>query len=150
VNLQGRYQTKEIWKDAEGNDLHPHTNYAVGGNTKFYGAALFRLRKEDFGELRHHGGISPAWPITAALPCARRAQRGSHRAAGERPLPSPGGEPRAAASTARRDFAARGLRPFHTPLGIMLDEKRPHASRCIRCNTCDGYPCLGRGSPMRR
>jgi len=64
VNLNGRYQTKEVWKDFKGRDLHPHTNYAVGGNTKFYGAALFRLRKEDFGEIRHHGGISPAWPVT--------------------------------------------------------------------------------------
>ena len=40
------------------------------------------------------------------------------------------------------DFARSGLRPFHTPLGVMLDEKNPHASRCIRCNTCDGFPCL--------
>src|SRR5207302_423562 len=64
VNLEGKYQTKEVWKDRNGEDLHPHTNYFVGGNTKFYGAALFRLRKEDFGEIRHHGGISPAWPIS--------------------------------------------------------------------------------------
>ena len=64
VNVEGRYQTKEVWHDREGNPLHPHTNYAVGGNTKFYGAALFRFRKEDFGELRHHGGTSPAWPIS--------------------------------------------------------------------------------------
>jgi choline dehydrogenase-like flavoprotein len=35
-----------------------------------------------------------------------------------------------------------GLRPFHTPLGVMLDEKNPHASKCIRCGTCDGFPCL--------
>src|SRR5213592_5204064 len=64
VVLEGRYGTKEVWRDAAGNDLHPHTNYYVGGNTKFYGAALFRLRQRDFGELRHHGGISPAWPIS--------------------------------------------------------------------------------------
>ena len=49
VNVEGRYQTKEVWRDRQGNALHPHTNYAVGGNTKFYGAALFRFRKEDFG-----------------------------------------------------------------------------------------------------
>src|SRR5262245_44658694 len=48
VNVAGRYQTKEVWKDKNGDDLHPHTNYCVGGNTKFYGAALFRFRKEDF------------------------------------------------------------------------------------------------------
>ena len=64
VNLEGKYQTKEKWHDKDGNELHPHTNYYVGGNTKFYGAALFRLRKEDFGEIHHHGGVSPAWPIS--------------------------------------------------------------------------------------
>jgi len=63
VNVEARYQTKEAWLDRNGKELHPHTNYCVGGNTKFYGAALFRFRKEDFGEIRHHGGISPAWPI---------------------------------------------------------------------------------------
>ena len=63
VNVEGRYVTKETWRDKAGKELHPHTNYWVGGNTKFYGAALFRLRREDFGELRHHGGVSPAWPI---------------------------------------------------------------------------------------
>jgi len=43
-----------------------------------------------------------------------------------------------------QDFAGQGLRPFHTPLGILLDEKNPQSSRCIRCNTCDGFPCLVR------
>src|SRR5499425_2863206 len=64
VNLEGKYNTKEVWRDKDGKELHPHTNYWVGGNTKFYGAALFRLRQEDFGEVRHHGGVSPAWPIS--------------------------------------------------------------------------------------
>src|SRR5512144_2147256 len=63
VNLEARYNTKEVWYDRDGKKLHPHTNYNVGGNTKFYGAALFRFRREDFGEIRHKGGISPAWPI---------------------------------------------------------------------------------------
>ena len=157
VNLQGKYQTREVWKDAEGHDLHPHTNYAVGGNTKFYGAALFRLRKEDFGELRHHGGVSPAWPITYQdlEPYYTRAERLYlvHGERGEDPTEPPASAPypHPAVSHEPRlrklgeDFAALGLRPFHTPLGIMLDEKRPHASRCIRCNTCDGYPCLVQG-----
>ena len=64
VNVEGKYQTKEKWQDSNGKELHPHTNYNVGGNTKFYGSALFRLRREDFGELKHAGGVSPAWPIT--------------------------------------------------------------------------------------
>src|SRR2546422_885717 len=49
VNLEGRYATTEVWRDSDGQPLHPHTNYYVGGNTKFFGAALFRLRREDFG-----------------------------------------------------------------------------------------------------
>src|SRR5437016_11312810 len=56
VNLEGKYNTKEVWRDRDGKELHPHTNYYVGGNTKFYGAALFRLRREDFGEVKHWGG----------------------------------------------------------------------------------------------
>ncbi|HMX28592.1 MAG TPA: dehydrogenase, partial [Blastocatellia bacterium] len=63
---EGKYNTKEEWRDAKGKPLHPHTNYYVGGNTKFYGAALFRLREQDFGEIKHHGGISPKWPISYA------------------------------------------------------------------------------------
>lgn len=48
----------------KGNEFVPGAHYFVGGNTKFYGAALVRLRKEDFGTLRHHGGVSPAWPLS--------------------------------------------------------------------------------------
>jgi choline dehydrogenase-like flavoprotein len=40
------------------------------------------------------------------------------------------------------DFARLGLKPFHVPLGVRLDEKDPHKSKCIRCETCDGFPCL--------
>jgi choline dehydrogenase-like flavoprotein len=153
VNLEARYQTKEVWRDAGGNELHPHTNYYVGGNTKFFGAALFRLREEDFGEIRHHGGISPAWPITYRdlEPYYDEAERLYH-VHGERgedptepparcPFPHPpvSHEPRM--QQLSDDFARIGLRPFHTPLGVRLDENNPR-SRCIRCNTCDGYPCL--------
>jgi choline dehydrogenase-like flavoprotein len=40
------------------------------------------------------------------------------------------------------DLAALGLRPFPVPLGIMLDERHRRTSKCIRCATCDGFPCL--------
>ncbi len=154
VNVQGKYQTKEIWRDRDGKDLHPHTNYGVGGNTKFYGAALFRLRAEDFGEIRHHGGFSPAWPIAYQdlEPYYGEAERlyHVHGERGEDPSDPPASAPfpHPAVSHEPRiqqladDFAALGLRPFHTPLGVMLDETSPAASRCIRCNTCDGFPCL--------
>src|ERR1700751_325364 len=62
VNAKGRYNTKELWRNPDGSELHPHTNYYVGGNTKFYGAALFRLREEGVGDIKNCGGVSPAWP----------------------------------------------------------------------------------------
>jgi choline dehydrogenase-like flavoprotein len=154
VNIAGRYATKDVWSDQAGTPLHPHTNYNVGGNTKFYGSALFRLRREDFGEITHHGGISPAWPVTydEMEPYYAEAERlyHVHGERGEDPTePAASGPyPHAAVSHEPRiqqlsdDFARAGLRPFHVPLGIMLDEQDPHRSRCIRCNTCDGFPCL--------
>lgn len=154
VNVEGRYNTKEVWRDSTGKELHPHTNYNVGGNTKFYGAALFRLREEDFGEIKHHGGLSPAWPISydELEPYYAQAERiyHVHGQVGEDPTEPrrSGAFPYSAIRHEARiqqlsdDFAAHGLKPFHTPLGVMLDETNPQTSPCIRCNTCDGYPCL--------
>jgi choline dehydrogenase-like flavoprotein len=154
VNVAAKYHTREVWQDRDGRPLHPHTNYYVGGNTKFYGAALFRLRERDFGELRHHGGLSPAWPIGYAEiePYYTEAERLYH-VHGERGVdptepwasapyayPAVSHEPRM--QQLHDDLARRGLHPFHVPLGIMLDEAQPHHSACLRCNTCDGFPCL--------
>jgi choline dehydrogenase-like flavoprotein len=63
VVTEGRYNVTEAWRDRHGEEFHPGAHYYVGGNTKFYGAALLRMRKEDFGELRHVDGTSPAWPM---------------------------------------------------------------------------------------
>jgi choline dehydrogenase-like flavoprotein len=154
VNVEGRYNTKESWRDKDGEELHPHTNYYVGGNTKFYGAALFRLRERDFGEIRHYGGISPAWPISyqELEPYYTQAEYLYH-VHGERgadpteppaskpyPHPAVNHEPRI--QQLNDDFARLGLKPFHVPLGVMLDERDRRKSACIRCNTCDGFACL--------
>jgi len=154
VNVDGKYQTKEHWRDKDGKNLHPHTNYWVGGNTKFYGAALFRLRKQDFGELKHHGGLSPAWPISydELEPYYTEAEH-LYQVHGERgadPTEPPAGAPYSHPPVSHEpriqqlndDFVRLGLKPFHVPLGVMLDEKNPLKSRCIRCATCDGHPCL--------
>jgi choline dehydrogenase-like flavoprotein len=154
VNLEGKYQTKETWRDKQGKELHPHTNYYVGGNTKFYGAALFRLRREDFGAVHHHGGLSPAWPISyddlEPFYTEAEALYQVHGNAGEDPTEPPRSGPYKHPAVTHEpriqqlsdDFASRGLQPFHTPLGVMLDEQNLHASKCIRCSTCDGFPCI--------
>jgi len=134
VNVQGRYHTREVWQDKEGRPLHPHTNYYVGGNTKFYGAALFRLREPDFGELTHCGGVSPGWPISYAElePYYTEAER-LYSVHGERgvdpsepfasapyPFPAVSHEPRI--QQLHDDLVRCGLKPFHVPLGVRLDE----------------------------
>jgi len=154
VNVSAKYHTREIWRDAAGGELHPHTNYYVGGNTKFYGAALFRLRREDFGELKHWGGTSPAWPMAYEdLEPYYTAAEGLYQVHGERgadPTDPPASAPYAWPAVSHEpriqalhdNFARQGLRPFHVPLGIRLDERDPRTSPCIRCGTCDGFPCL--------
>ena len=153
VNVEGRYQTREVWHDREGKPLHPHTNYNVGGNTKFYGAALFRLRERDFGEIRHHGGLSPAWPLSYRdlEPYYTEAER-LYQVHGERgvdptdppgapyPFPAVSHEPRI--QELHDDLERLGCRPFHVPLGVRIDEANRQKSPCIRCATCDGHPCL--------
>lgn len=58
-----RYHAPEQWYDKDGEPFSPQTNYAVGGNTKIYAAALMRLRDRDFEAVQHQGGLSPAWPL---------------------------------------------------------------------------------------
>ena len=153
INLEARYNTKEVWYDRDGKPLHPHTNYNVGGNTKFFGAALFRMREEDFGELKHYDGTSPAWPISYddLEPFYTQAEKLYHVhgkrgedptepwASSEFPHPPVSHEPRIRHLV--EDFASMGVRPFHVPLGIQIKEN-DRQSACVRCATCDGFPCL--------
>src|SRR6201997_1062157 len=141
VNVEGKYQTKEEWRDKNGKPLHPHTNYYVGGNTKFYGAALFRLRKEDFGEIRHFDGISPAWPISYEdlEPYYLQAERLYHvhgrrgedptepASSGPYPHPPISHEPRI--QQLSEDFARQGLKPFHTPPGFADRRDKSHGEQ---------------------
>ena len=154
VVTEGKYHIREPWYDDKGKPFHPGTHYFVGGNTKFYGAALVRLRKEDFGEIRHHGGISPGWPISydelepyyteAETLYQVHGERGSDPteppASAPYPHPPVSHEPRL--QQLADDLRRIGHRPFYLPMGILLDEKNPRKSQCIRCATCDGHPCL--------
>ena len=154
VFLQNRYRTKEQWLDRKGHRFTPNTHYWVGGNTTFYGAALFRLRARDFEETRHAGGVSPAWPIRLAdlAPYYAEAERlwQVHGQRGVDPTEN-GDEPPYAYPAVRNDpgvdrlkmhWESQGWRPFSLPLAVRLDEDHPVTSACIKCRTCGGYPCL--------
>jgi choline dehydrogenase-like flavoprotein len=154
VFIDNRYISPDTWYDATGKAFQPQIHYFVGGATKLYGAALYRLRERDFAELRHHDGISPAWPIgyDEMEPYYTQAEQRYqvHGARGEDPTEPPSSAPYPFPALSHEpriqrlsdDLAAAGFHPFHAPCGVMLDEANPPFSQCIRCGTCDGFPCL--------
>lgn len=152
--IENRYTTTENWLDKEGNLFRPGTHYYVGGNTKFFGAALLRLRKEDFGEVHHYSGISPAWPLGYEdfKHYYREAEKlySVHGERGIDPTEPPENEPYPCPPVSNElriqeihdQLVKLGLHPFPLPEGIRLNEAEPEKSECIRCDTCDGFPCL--------
>ena len=154
VFVDGKYISKDTWFDRDGKPFQPQVHYFVGGATKLYGAALYRLRPQDFGEIKHASGISPAWPLSYDdfEPWYSQAEQlyqvhgndGEDPTEGHRsqpyPWPAVSHEPRI--QQIYEDLAKGGYHPFHAPCGIMLDEARRPMSACIRCTWCDGYPCL--------
>jgi choline dehydrogenase-like flavoprotein len=154
VFANNRYISADTWYDERNRPFQPQIHYFIGGATKMYGAALYRLRREDFEETRHYEGISPAWPITYEEfePYYTRAEQlyqvhGQHGedptegfASAQYPYPPVSNEPRI--QQLYDDLAKGGFHPFHAPCGILLDEQNMPYSTCIRCATCDGFPCL--------
>ncbi len=154
VFVDGRYNPDEKWKDKDGEKFTPGTHYFVGGNTKFYGAALLRLRESDFNEIKHYGGTSPAWPLRYEdfKPFYLKAEKlyEVHGKRGEDPTEpheeAPYPYPEVSHEPFVKDIFSKikeeNLNPFHLPLGVRLNEQNKDKSLCIRCSTCDGYPCL--------
>ena len=154
VFVGGRYISEETWYDAAGRPFQPQVHYFVGGATKMYGAALYRLRPQDFQEVRHVDGVSPAWPLSYDdfEPWYTRAEwlyrvHGEHgedptegRWSRQYPFPAVSHEPRM--QQLSDDLAKAGHHPFHAPCGVLLDESDRPRSACIRSTWCDGYPCL--------
>jgi choline dehydrogenase-like flavoprotein len=154
VFVQGRYVSPDTWDDKNGKPFQPGVHYYVGGATKLYGAALYRLRPDDFGELTHVDGVSPAWPVSYEEfePWYTKAEwlyqvHGRHGEdptegswSSQYPWPPVSHEPRI--QQISDDLERAGYHPFNAPCGILLDEANQPASTCIRCTWCDGYPCL--------
>ena len=155
VYQKGRYYTDaEKWENKEGESFEPQTCYWVGGNTKVYGAALVRMREKDFTEVEHVDGISPAWPLEYKdfEPYYTQAEKlfDVHGKRGEDPTepftnsdyphPLVSHEPHMQKLADR--IRQQGYTPFHLPVGLKLNEIDRTLSACIRCDTCDGYPCL--------
>jgi len=159
---EGRYGTDETWRDKVGESFSPSTYYRVGGNTKVYGAALMRMREEDFGEIEHHDGVSPAWPIgyDRLAPYYRQAERlyHVHGEAGADPTEPPreDGFPYPPVphddriERLARDLEGLGREPFPLPMGVRRNEDEdPDGPFLLRelykamgHEAFDGYPDL--------
>jgi len=146
---QLRYRTTEHWLDESNQEFRPYTHYGVGGNTKFWGSVLYRLRREDFDAVEHKDGISPAWPITYETlePFYDRAER-LYQVHGQPgidptepargPFPYPPVPHSAGMAEIVEGLRRQGLHPSPLPLGLI----RPgEPDGCILCNTCNSFPC---------
>jgi len=154
VFVDGRYVSPDTWYYADLTPFQPQVHYFIGGATKLYGAALYRLRAEDFGEIQHYDGISPAWPISYEdmEPYYTRAEQlyQVHGARGEDPTEPPASAPYPFPAVSHEpriqrlsdDLEKAGLHPFHAPCGVLLDESNMPYSKCVRCEDCDGFPCV--------
>ena len=146
VFVDNRYISEDTWYDGEtAKAFQPQVHYFVGGATKLYGAALYRLREEDFGELRHHDGISPAWPIgydemepyyTEAehlyqVHGARGEDPTEPAASGPYPFPAVSHEPRI--QQLHGEWNGRKPAFSRSSCSIMLNEANMPFSKCIRC-----------------
>src|SRR5450631_4437336 len=121
----------------------------VGGRTKFYGAALYRLRSSDFQEVQHRGGLSPAWPITyqdlepyyeqaEALFRVHGATGGDPSEPQRRsPFPWPAIEHQSWAATLVGRLKKSGTKVASIPTAIDFRD----GGACVLCSRCDAHYC---------
>jgi len=146
---QKRYRPDELWLDRRGREFLPFVHYMVGGNTKFWGAVLYRLRPDDFDAVEHADGVSPGWPIDYATlaPWYDRAEA-LYQVHGDSqddptepergPFPYPPVPHEGRMTRLVEQLREQGLHPTYLPLGLR-DPGLPGG--CVLCSTCNSFPC---------
>ncbi len=144
---KGLFRPKETWLDGEDRSFNPGNYYNVGGNSKFYGAALIRYRASDFDAVSHSGAHTCDWPISyEELEADYQAAEEMYQVrgqvtddltephhSGEYPYPPVPDEPDMA--DLRRRLKDCHLHPSHIPLGVDID-----AWLAAGQTTWDAYP----------
>ena len=150
----GRYRPNENWYDKDDKPFKPYIHYNVGGNSKMYGAALFRFRESDFEEVKHYGGTSPAWPFryetledyyTAAeklysVHGKRGIDPSEPPASADYPLPPLTYEP--LIKDLEKKLHQIGLKPFPLPMGVKLPQDFTETEAPVVLENFDGFPDL--------
>jgi choline dehydrogenase-like flavoprotein len=149
VFVDRRYKPADKWLDGAGRAFAPGVHYVVGGNTKVYGASLPRFREQDFTAVEHEDGTSPAWPFSYAdlEPYYREAEQmyRVHGTTGEDPtepwrsggFPYPALEHEPYIAELAERLREQGVHPSANAMGV----DRRVGGTCVRCATCDGFPC---------
>lgn len=149
VFAERRYRPADRWLDRTGKPFQPGVHYVVGGSTKVYGASLPRFRERDFTAVEHLEGTSPAWPFGYAdlEPYYGEAERiyRVHGTTGEdptepwrsTPFPYPALEHEPYVADLAERLRAQGVHPSANAMGVDLRA----GGACVRCRTCDGFPC---------
>jgi len=152
IFVKGHFRPREMWREPDGTEFNPGNFYFVGGNSKLFGAVLLRYRAEDFTEMEHLGGISPAWPFPyeelepwygkAEQLFEVRGELGEDPTEPFHSTPYPHGpvpdEP--AIARARAELKAQGLNPATLPLGVDIDTWLAGGR-----TPWDGFPNTGEG-----
>ena len=158
VFVDNRYVSPDTWYDAHGKAFQPQVHYFVGGATKLYGAALYRLRsgglrraappRRDLARLadllRRAGAVLHAAEQLYEVHGARGEDPTEPPASAPYPFPAVSHEPRI--QQLSDDLAARGLPPVPRSVRRSGSTRRTcRTARCVRCTNCDGFPCLVHG-----
>ena len=116
-------------------------NEVVGGMSVFYGAAVLRMREKDFkGWPLGYKDMEPyyteAEEVMEVHGEGGRDPNEPYRTKGYPFCPIPYSEP---AERIYRSAVSLGYNPFKLPLTINFENSENPL--CIKCNTCDGFPC---------
>jgi choline dehydrogenase-like flavoprotein len=152
IFVDGHFRPKETWRETDGTEFNPGNFYYVGGNSKLFGAVLLRYRSQDFTEMQHLGGVSPAWPFPyeELEPWYGKAEHlfEARGRLGEDPTEPVHSTPYPHAAVpdepviarVRAELKAQGLHPATLPLGVDID-----AWLAGGRTPWDGFPNTGKG-----
>jgi choline dehydrogenase-like flavoprotein len=154
VVTKGRYRPDDTWYDQDDKPFKPFIHYNVGGNSKMYGAALFRFREKDFEAITHYGGTSPAWPFgyDTYEPYYEKAEKlySTHGKQGIDPTeprrnkdyPLPPLPYEQLIKDLEKNMHQLGLQPFPLPMGVRLPQDYTETEAPVMLENFDGFPDL--------